>query len=828
MVIKLTSDGLTGLCSEEKSLLLDTVDSLRSHGISHYISLPQIIVCGDQSSGKSSVLEAISGVSFPVRSNVCTRFPTELVLRKTDETAVHVSIVPHHSRSKSEKATLRGFQEKLETFDELPDLIERAKAAMGITTLGKAFSNDLLRIEVSGPDRPHLTIVDLPGLIHSETKTQSKDDVKMIKQVVQGYMKESRSVILAVVSAKNDYANQVVLKLAQKADPEGIRTLGVITKPDTLHPGSESERDYINLAHNKDVEFRLGWHVLRNRDSEKDSWDPDERNSQEKDFFSKGSWASLNSSDWGIDLLRGRLSKLLLRQISMELPNLITEIETKSVLRQGQLDKLGQPRATVDQQRTYLIRIGQSFQGIVKTAVEGNYTDSFFGDAKSATGYEKRIRAVIQNRAIDFADSLGKKGKLLRIYDDDDDDEEEEEDDWPPDLSLSKNEYLAKIDALMRRSRGRELPGMFNPMIVADLFREQSSPWGAIALAYVKGVWEAARDFLRRVVKHVADSTTVSTLLEFIIMPKLDQILKGLNEKAKGLLNQHQEGHPITYNHYFTDTLQKIRMERQKSEISRKICTYFQVDSLSMRSGLNINLKALVNHLAGSVESDMNKFAALEVLDFLEAYYKVAMKRFIDDVAVEVIEAGLVAELGKIIDPVSVSIMSTDELNKIAGETDASRAFRKDLQRELTVLKDGMNICKQFARFGLVELDEKDGVGGKVPYGLDESDSIPSAAEEDLSDLDERPDAEDAPPKAPFLAETPLEFDVPYSSVDDLIKKFSVDRKELADDEVPKAPAYDEVPAPPYNRPLSKKDKKKKKKREKERAAMLRPNGISY
>ncbi|KAF4471346.1 Interferon-induced GTP-binding Mx [Fusarium albosuccineum] len=804
MVIKLTSDGLTGLCSEEKSLLLDTVDSLRSHGISHYISLPQIIVCGDQSSGKSSVLEAISGVSFPVRSNVCTRFPTELVLRKTDETAVHVSIVPHHSRSKSEKATLRGFQEKLETFDELPDLIERAKAAMGITTLGKAFSNDLLRIEVSGPDRPHLTIVDLPGLIHSETKTQSKDDVKMIKQVVQGYMKESRSVILAVVSAKNDYANQVVLKLAQKADPEGIRTLGVITKPDTLHPGSESERDYIGLANNKDVEFRLGWHVLRNRDSEKDSWDPEERNSQEKDFFSKGSWASLNSSDWGIDLLRGRLSKLLLRQISMELPNLITEIETKSGLRQGQLDKLGQPRATIDQQRTYLIRIGQSFQGIVKAAVEGNYTDSFFGDATSAAGYEKRIRAVIQNRAIDFADNLGKKGKYLHIYD-------KEEGDSSVGPSLPKDEYLDKIGALIQRSRGRELPGMFNPMIVADLFREQSSPWGAIARAYVKGVWEAARDFLRRVVKHVADSTTVSALLEFVIMPKLDQILKGLNEKAKVLLNQHQEGHPITYNHYFTDTLQKIRMERQKSEISRKICTYFQVDSLSLRSGMNINLKALVDHLAGSVESDMNKFAALEVLDFLEAYYKVAMKRFIDDVAVEVIEAGLAAELGKIIDPVSVSIMSTDELNKIAGETEASRAFRKDLQTELTVLKDGMNICKQFARFGLVELDEKDGGGGKVPYNSDESDSIPSAAEEYESDLDERPHAE------PFTDETPPEFDVPCSSVDDLIKKFSMDGKELADDE---------VPAPPYNRALSKKEKKKK--REKERAAMLRPDGISY
>jgi hypothetical protein len=83
---------------------------------------------------------------------------------------------------------------------------------MGISTHGKAFSKDLLRVEVSGPDRPHLTIVDLPGLIHSETKQQSASDVELVQDVVQSYIKEPRSIILAVVSAKNDYANQIRVK----------------------------------------------------------------------------------------------------------------------------------------------------------------------------------------------------------------------------------------------------------------------------------------------------------------------------------------------------------------------------------------------------------------------------------------------------------------------------------------------------------------------------------------------------------------------------------------------------------------------------------------
>ncbi|RSL40867.1 hypothetical protein CEP53_013109 [Fusarium sp. AF-6] len=747
VMTKLTSDGLSGLCSKEKLQLLDTVDSLRSHGISHYISLPQIIVCGDQSSGKSSVLEAISGVSFPVRSNVCTRFPTELVLRKTAHTGVNVRIVPHHSRPESERKTLASFHETLDAFDELPELIERAKAAMGITTLGKAFSNDLLRIEISGPDRPHLTIVDLPGLIHAETKTQSKSDVEMIKKVVRGYMKEPRSVILAVVSAKNDYANQIVLQLAQRADPKRNRTLGVITKPDTLHPGSESEQSFINLANNKDVEFRLGWHVLRNRDSEKDSWGQEERNAMERDFFSTGDWASLNTSDWGINTLRNRLSKLLVRQIASEIPHLINEISAKAGLRQTQLDRLGQPRATIGEQRTYLIQIGQDFQAIVRAATEGNYTNPFFEDAMSEEGYQKRFRAVIQNLGQDFAKELDKKGKLIRIHEES---VEELDDDDP---TMSRQEYLDKIVKLMKRSRGRELPGMFNPLIVADLFREQSSPWGDLVRAHVKNVWDSAREFLRHVVMHTANLNTADTLQEFVLMPKLDKIFKGLSEKVEMLLSQHQEGHPITYDDSFIDTLQEIRIERRTAKMLitlRRKFGWVEALSANTLNQSSVNLKDLAKSLASLPKPDMNYFAAEEVLDALESYYKVAMKRFIDDVAVEAIEASLVTELGKLVDPVSVSMMSNNELNQVAGETEVSKRLRKDLETELGVLNGGMAICRQFAGFGSLDLirdgldpnsdpepepdsDQDDASEGEVPFEA-EAEDIPQEETPSMSD----------------------------------------------------------------------------------------------
>ena len=90
------------LGSDKKLALLNDIDKLRSYGISQYINLPQLIVYGDQSSSKSSVLEAISGIPFPTKDNLCTRFTTEVILRYISDVAISVAIVPRPGRSEEE------------------------------------------------------------------------------------------------------------------------------------------------------------------------------------------------------------------------------------------------------------------------------------------------------------------------------------------------------------------------------------------------------------------------------------------------------------------------------------------------------------------------------------------------------------------------------------------------------------------------------------------------------------------------------------------------------------------------------------------------------
>uniref|UniRef100_A0A8H7K290 Dynamin-type G domain-containing protein n=1 Tax=Bionectria ochroleuca TaxID=29856 RepID=A0A8H7K290_BIOOC len=273
------------LQSKDHKDLLDVVDKLRLKGISRYVDLPQIIVCGDQSSGKSSVLEPISGMSFPTKDNLCTRFATELILRRSDASSIRSSILPSHDRPDTEKAKLLNFAFAGDDMD-ISQIVEDARLAMGLEgSDGKVFSKDILRIEISGPTQPHLTMVDLPGLFLAGNKDQSAADSTSVKSLVVEYMKRPRSIILAVVSAKSDFALQQVTEYTRAIDPKGHRTLGLITKPDTLDKGSDSEQFFVDLAQNKDVNFRLGWHVLRNRDFTTRSATATERDAKEAEFF---------------------------------------------------------------------------------------------------------------------------------------------------------------------------------------------------------------------------------------------------------------------------------------------------------------------------------------------------------------------------------------------------------------------------------------------------------------------------------------------------------------------------------------------------------------
>ncbi|RFU31327.1 hypothetical protein B7463_g5009, partial [Scytalidium lignicola] len=659
---------LKRLQSDEQIKLLDVVDSLRAQGLSDIVALPQLIVCGDQSSGKSSVLEAISGIPFPRQDTLCTRFATEVILRRAAKEEISVSLVPGKHRIQQDRDRLLRFHVALKTKDDFGSLFEKARDAMGLSSTGKSFSNDVLRIEFSGPSQPQLTLVDLPGLIHSQTNSLKTDDVELVHNLVSQYLENPRSIILAVVSAKNDVNNQIILRRAREVDPQGLRTLGIITKPDTLAEGSESEKEFLSLARNENVKFSLGWHVVRNLDSAREK-DQNTRDEIEVTYFKQSIFSSLPPLSVGITFLRSRLSKILFNQIRTELPRLVDDIQNQISITESTLDKLGPGREKLDEQRGFLISLSQSFQSLCRDAVRGDYDHKFFRDDANP---ERRLCANIMNMHVDFAENIRKEGATWIIQDEDETDDKK---------FRTREEAIREACVLLRRSRGRELPGLPNPLLVGELFREYSHPWGDLARAHIKNVWEATIRFLELLLKHLADEDTCDRIFQFFLYPIMEEKLNSAYSKLNELLKVHED-YPMTTNtHYINNSKNRRQAEsKEKSEKPAKLDQMSSVDGIS------------------GVLSSMDMITAEEAFDKMNAFYEVALNLFTDNVPTLAIQGPIIRELPDIFCPTVVISMDSTKIEDIGGETEMKTLERNMIKRRLTILENGARICRQHAK----------------------------------------------------------------------------------------------------------------------------------
>lgn len=357
------TDSLKDLQSDEQGRVLDTVAQVRKCGLESVLSLPQLVVCGDQSAGKSSVLEALTEIPFPRNDNLCTRYATEIILRRSPVSSLTIKVIPDSARPPSEQEKIKKFAETITDFGDLPRVMGLANDVMGISSTGElesarsAFAKDTLSIEIEGPSRPQLTLVDIPGLIQTSTKGVSDTDVELVAEITQRYISQPRTICLAVVSATNDAANQPILRKVRQVDPEGARTLGIITKPDRLSSGSGSEMKFLELARNEDVYFRLGWHVLKNRSYEQRDCSLEERNFAESTYFSTSNFKTLPATNLGIDALRVRLSQLLFEHVKQELPKLRKDLEDALDAAKTKIAKLGNSRATSIECKAYLSQL---------------------------------------------------------------------------------------------------------------------------------------------------------------------------------------------------------------------------------------------------------------------------------------------------------------------------------------------------------------------------------------------------------------------------------------------------------------------------------------
>jgi hypothetical protein len=270
-----------------------------------------------------------------------------------------------------------------------------------------AFSQHILKIEMNGPEQEHFTVIDVPGIFRVPSPPlTTESDVALVRNMVEGYMQNSRTIILAVLPSNVDISTQEILQMAERADPDGIRTMGVLTKPDLVT--ENATRDVVKeLIAGKRNKLRLGYSVVKNRSADDQDSGIGERLAQETAFFNKFVWKEIaNSGRCGIGSLKIRLSDLLLTITKREFPNVKLDIVRRLEQCRSELVNIGPSRTDLSSQRVYLGKLGSRFQGITQSALNGYY----YGERVFEEDATLRLITNITKMNEAFANDVWKKG----------------------------------------------------------------------------------------------------------------------------------------------------------------------------------------------------------------------------------------------------------------------------------------------------------------------------------------------------------------------------------------------------------------------------------
>ncbi|XP_038616959.1 dynamin-1-like protein isoform X2 [Tachyglossus aculeatus] len=328
------------------------------------IQLPQIVVVGAQSSGKSSVLESLVGRDLlPRGTGVVTRRPLILQL-------VHVSPEDRRKTSADENGVeaeewgkFLHTKNKLYTdFDEIR--LEVENETERISGNNKGVSPEPIHLKIFSPNVVNLTLVDLPGMTKVPVGDQPKDIELQIRELILRFISNPNSIILAVTAANTDMATSEALKIAREVDPDGRRTLAVITKLDLMDAGT----DAMDVLMGRVIPVKLGIIGVVNRSQLDINNKKSVADSIRDEYgFLQKKYPSLANRN-GTKYLARTLNRLLMHHIRDCLPELKTRINVLAAQYQSLLNSYGEP---VDDKSATLLQLITKFATEYCNTIEG-------------------------------------------------------------------------------------------------------------------------------------------------------------------------------------------------------------------------------------------------------------------------------------------------------------------------------------------------------------------------------------------------------------------------------------------------------------------------
>ncbi|KAG5986433.1 hypothetical protein E4U54_005420 [Claviceps lovelessii] len=615
-------------------------------------------------------------------------------------------------------------------------LILQVNAHMGIKTHDNphgthTFSRDVLKIEKCGPHEDYLTVIDVPGIFrNTEEGVTTESDKVMVLDMVRGYIEQERTVILAVLPSTVDIMTQEILNLAEQYDKQGERTLGVLTKPDLLVERS-TRAVVCDLVNGKKRPLNLGYYVVRNRGADEDASAQEEGERENKagsrslrhreKMFDEEPWCQLPRDRVGVVALRERLQDLLGHITDKAFPKLRAEARRMLAECKRSLDQLGVSRDTPQHQQMYLSDMAARFQQIVRGALEANYsslpeieesdrlrlitnvvnmTDRFnceFIRRSHAYRFENEqppskchggsgcCASEAENPKPWWHDGASSRSRFPEL-------ESIIDMDWvegeraSASASSETKDIMPWISHMYSRSRGVDV-GTFGPGLLSSAFREQSQKWKPMAKLYLSNVVLVMHDFIVTILGKVCPDGKVLDELKSVLSDELLRRYQAAMDKAVFLVDIERESKPYTLNVAFGAALQGSRSSRIAAPLVQQCGETPQKDKF-------FNL----DDIRRVIEEKPNPQEVNErIHDILEAYYKVARERIVDNLFRQAVDhcllTGPESPLGLFSEKWVLGLEKQD-LESIAAESRLVSSKREQLTKKMQDLESALKILR--------------------------------------------------------------------------------------------------------------------------------------
>lgn len=518
-------DSVNNLCRQYEEKVrpcIDLIDSLRALGVEQDLALPAIAVIGDQSSGKSSVLEALSGVALPRGSGIVTRCPLVLKLKKLEQ-----------GEEWKGKVTYKDVEVELSDPSQVEEAINKGQNF--IAGVGLGISDKLISLDVSSPHVPDLTLIDLPGITRVAVGNQPVDIGHQIKRLIRTYIQKQETINLVVVPSNVDIATTEALSMAQEVDPEGDRTIGILTKPDLVDKGTEEK--VVDVVRNLVCHLKKGYMIVKCRGQQDilEQLSLAEALQKEQAFFKEYPHFRilLDEGKATVPCLAERLTMELISHICKSLPLLENQIKNCHQSASEELQKYGADIPEDDNEKTYfLIEKINAFNQDITAIVQG---EENVGEG------ECRLFTRLRNEFLSWSKEIQKN--FQQGYD------------------VLYNE----VWTFEKQYRGRELPGFVNYRTFENIIRKQIKTLEEPAIEMLHKITEMVRVAFSRV--------SEKNFQEFFNLhrttkSKLEDIRLEQEKEAEKSIRLHFQMEQIIYcqDQVYRGALQKVRENEAEDE----------------------------------------------------------------------------------------------------------------------------------------------------------------------------------------------------------------------------------------------------------------------